>query len=199
MIMVYRVGLKAHFLLKKNIDTLLHKRGHSRRELAAYCRRSESWLSQIFTNEDRNVPLKYLDRIADFFGLATFQLFQPGISPLTERRTGQERRSGQDRRISAARRDLPTTPVRQLSVSPDDEQILAELHALDYETYQRVKGWITVARLGRPGADTERKTPPRGAPPGEAVGRSGRGHGAPRKRRKPKKSSPQQEPPTGAE
>lgn len=94
--------MKAHHLLKHNIDALLKARGQKRKELAAWCRRSESWLSQIFTDDERNMPLKYLDRIATFFGLATYQLFQPGISPLTERRTGSDRRKLKDRRLSQA-------------------------------------------------------------------------------------------------
>lgn len=95
------MSLKSHLLLKENIDSLLARRQLKRRDLAVYCRRTESWLSQIFTNPERNMPLKYLDRIADFFGLATYQLFQPGISASSERRKGLDRRSGKDRRLSA--------------------------------------------------------------------------------------------------
>ncbi len=93
--------LKAVNLLKHNIDEMLHARRQKRKDLAMWCHRSEAWLSQIFIDENRNVPLKYLDRIADFFGIATYQLLQPGISPLTERRA-KTRRSGRDRRISNA-------------------------------------------------------------------------------------------------
>ena len=158
--------MKASYLFKKNIETLLIKRGHTRHDLAFYCRRSDAWLSKILGNSDRNLPLKYLDRIAEFFGLAAYQLFQPGISPLTERRTGAERRAGGDRRVSGRRADLPASPIRQIAVTPDDEALLVDLHALDYDTYQRVKGWITVARLG---AGTGRKTPPHEAGPSGAA------------------------------
>lgn len=168
-------SMKASYLFKKNIETLLSKRGHTRHDLAFYCRRSDAWLSKILGNSDRNLPLKYLDRIAEFFGLAAYQLFQPGISPLTERRAGHERREGGDRRISGRRRDLPSSPIRQIAVTPDDEALLEELHELDYETYQRVKAWITVARLG---AGSGRKTPPRGAPPAEGAPPLRRGRGA---------------------
>lgn len=91
-------------LLKRNIDDLLRLRGYTHKDLAQWCRRSESWISKIYRHTNRGIPLKYLDRIADFFGLATYQLFQPGISPLTERRSGHDRRSGRDRRISHAQR-----------------------------------------------------------------------------------------------
>lgn len=97
-----RLHLKASELLKHNIDALLQARGQSRADLARYCRRSRSWMDKIFSEERREVPLKYLDQIADFFAIATYQLFQPGISPLTERRSGQDRRAWRDRRISRA-------------------------------------------------------------------------------------------------
>lgn len=141
--------MKAGYLFKKNIETLLKARGHTRHDLAFWCRRSDAWLSKILGNSDRNLPLKYLDRIAEFFGLAAYQLFQPGISPLTERRNGKDRRSGQDRRISAKVRRTAETPIRQIPVSPEDEALLAELRALTYDEYQRIRHWITVTRLGR--------------------------------------------------
>lgn len=104
------MNVKANHLLKSNVDALLKARGHTRKDLARYCRRSESWISQIFRDRDRNIPIKYLDKMAEFFGLATYQLLQPGISPLTERRRGRDRRSGRDRRISRAADTLETLP-----------------------------------------------------------------------------------------
>lgn len=159
--------MKASALLKHNIDTLLKARGQNRRELAIWCRQStdkkvDAWISHIFTRADREFQLKYLDRIADFFGIAVYQLFQPGISPLTERRTGEERRVKPDRRISGRPAGLPVSPVRQLSVTPEDEALLAELHALKYEQYQHVRGWINAARFGR---STARDTTPPPDPP----------------------------------
>ena len=171
--------MKASFLLRQNIKAILKARNQTAHDLAMWCRMDDSWISKILSDgpEDRarGIPLKHLDRIADFFGLATYQLFQPGISPLTERRKGQDRRGGQDRRISARRADLPA--VRQLSVTPEDEAMLVELHALDYETYQRVKGWIAVARFGR---SSGRGTAPPADPPPATSSRSGRGPRTPR-------------------
>lgn len=92
--------MKASYLLKRNVDAMLQARGQTRHDLAMWCRRTDAWLSKILGKDDRNIPMKYLDRIADFFGIATYQLFQPGIDPLTERRTGRDRRALQDRRIS---------------------------------------------------------------------------------------------------
>jgi transcriptional regulator with XRE-family HTH domain len=121
--------LKADRLLKHNIDALLKARGQTRHDLAFYCRRSDAWLSKIMdAEEDRNIQLEYLDRIADFFGIATYQLFQPGISPLTERRSGLDRRAGRDRRISAA---VPT------SQRPGDVDLMDLIRALTREGRER--------------------------------------------------------------
>lgn len=183
--------MRADSLLKHNIDAILKARGQTRHDLAVWARQStdrkkvDPWISGIFTRPNREFQFKYLDRIADFFGLAVYQLFQPGISPLTERRAGHERRNGQDRRISARRGDLPSSPIRQIAVTPEDEEVLAELHALDYETYQRVKGWITVAKIG---VGSGRKIPPpEGSPSGAAGGsrRSPRSKGTRRMTRTP--------------
>jgi len=92
--------MQANLLLKTNIDALLRARGQTRKDLAMWCRRTESWISKAFRDPNRSIPLRYFDRIADFFGLATYQLFQPGITPYTERRSGKERRSGMERRLS---------------------------------------------------------------------------------------------------
>jgi len=162
--------LRANLLLKQNIDAILKRRGKTRRELAQFTlrtvdKRADSWISHIFGAKGyhtREIPLRYLDRIADFFGLDAYRLFQPGIADVTERRADKDRRVGPDRRINATASGLPSTPIRQIAVTPDDEAILADLHALSYENYQRVKGWIAVARLG---TGRERKTPPRGGPP----------------------------------
>jgi hypothetical protein len=93
--------LTANQLLKHNIDALLKARGQTRVSLAMWCRCSRSWLDKAFSDTSRGIPVKYLDRISKFFGLAIYQLFSPGIDPLTERRT-IHRRKGRDRRLSAA-------------------------------------------------------------------------------------------------
>lgn len=94
--------LQASALLRRNIEALLRARGQTRHDLAMWCRRSDAWLSKIMDiNGTRGLPLKYLDRISDFFGIETHQLFLPGISHLHERRKG-DRRSGQDRRQLSA-------------------------------------------------------------------------------------------------
>ena len=93
--------MNANALLKANVDALLRARGQYRKDLAQWCHHSESWISKIFRNPRKHMPSQYLDRIADFFGLATYQLFQPGITGAAERRRSTPRRSGRERRISA--------------------------------------------------------------------------------------------------
>jgi len=125
------MGLKAHVLLKQNIDALLKARHLKRKDLAAWCRRSESWLSQIFRSDERNVPLKYLDRIADFFRLETYQLFQLGVVPNTDRRGGTDRRTLRDRRVNRAEDILKPPPTfaelaaRANQLSPEAYQVFA--------------------------------------------------------------------------
>lgn len=89
---------KALFVIRDNIRTLLAGRKESQTALARYCGHDKSWLNK-FLNEGRGLQLTDLDRIAAFFGIEPYQLFQPGISRLTERRSGPDRRSGQERRI----------------------------------------------------------------------------------------------------
>ena len=95
--------VKAHRLVADNVSAMLRARGQSQHDLAQWCHRSDVWVSQ-FIHGERMWQLDDLDRIADFFGIATYQLFQPGISPLTERRTTASRRSGRERRVGHAHR-----------------------------------------------------------------------------------------------
>ena len=95
------LDLKANELLKRNIDALLQERKRTRADLARWCRRSRSWLDKIYGEDRREIPLKYLDRIAEFFAFAPYQLFQPGIASGAERRRGSDRRKSRERRLSA--------------------------------------------------------------------------------------------------
>lgn len=97
--------LRALYILRTNISGLLHQRKQSQTDLASWLGHKRSWMNK-FLNGTREIQLKDLDRIADFFGLATYQLFQPGVAPGSERRSGGERRSGHDRRVSHAHRQM---------------------------------------------------------------------------------------------
>lgn len=101
---VYSLHIKVARLLAENVTALLKARGQSQHDLAHWCRKTDVWVSQ-FLHGKRLWQLDDLDRIADFFGLATYQLLQPGISPLTERRVG-DRRSGRERRIGHQLREV---------------------------------------------------------------------------------------------
>lgn len=94
--------LRADHLLAENIRTLLARRGVDAGALAVWCGHRPAWISKVLSGE-RGVQLKDLGKIADFFGLTVAEMFQHGISPLTERRrevrrSQQDRRSGEDRR-----------------------------------------------------------------------------------------------------
>lgn len=93
--------MKAERMLAENIAALLKARGQKQKDLAVWCRHSEVWISAILALK-RVAHMKDLDRIADFFGIATYQLFQPGISRFTERRSGKDRRAARDRRVGHA-------------------------------------------------------------------------------------------------
>lgn len=94
--------MHANRQMKQNVSALLKGRRLTQKDLADWCRRSETWISKILKlDSSREFPLKYWDRIADFFGISTYQLLQPGISAVTERRRHQ-RRGGADRRVGKA-------------------------------------------------------------------------------------------------
>lgn len=115
---------KATYLLVQNIQSLLAGRGESAKSLAQWAHHRPAWLSKILAGE-RGIKLSDLDKIADFFGLTVAQLFQHGISPLTERRKSErrktvDRRSGHDRRVSKLNRIHLDSSVR-FPPKPADE------------------------------------------------------------------------------
>lgn len=110
-IQLMRRELRADHLLVENIRTLLSVRGLDDSALSVWCGHKPAWISKILSKQ-RGIPVKELGKIADFFGLTVSQLFQPGISPLTERRRNQRRR-GDDRRSGNDRRQSERHPVHQ--------------------------------------------------------------------------------------
>lgn len=108
--MPYREDLRALYLLRENIGALLAARKESQASLAQYCGHQKAWINKFLNDQDavqgRGVSIPDLDKIAGFFGLQTFQLFQPGISALTERRSAADRRMGHERRIGHSGRQL---------------------------------------------------------------------------------------------
>ncbi len=121
--------LKVTYLLIQNVNALLAARGSDAKALATWCGHKPAWISKVLAGE-RGVQLKDLDKIADFFGLTVAQLFQHGISPLTERRRGQ-RRSGTDRRSATDRRQAdggrlhPEMPPFHQPLEDDNDENVA--------------------------------------------------------------------------
>ena len=107
---------KALVVLRENVKTLLYARREDQAELARHCGHDKSWINKIL-NEGRGMQLDDLDKVASFFGIEPYQLFQPGISRLTERRRGGDRRTGLDRRVGHTGR-LLTQLRMQLNKSP---------------------------------------------------------------------------------
>lgn len=77
--------LKAPRLLATNITALLQLRDQPQRALSDWCHHSEVWISKFLLGK-REIQLKDLDRIAAFFGIAVFQLFQPDVVTKVRRR-----------------------------------------------------------------------------------------------------------------
>jgi len=100
--------MKAQYLLRENIKALLRARKEDAINLARWLDHDKSWINKIL-NGHREMQIEDFDRVADFFGIATYQLFQPGISSLTERRIGSDRRSGKERRVGHAQRVMLAT------------------------------------------------------------------------------------------
>jgi hypothetical protein len=149
------VKLRAELLLAHNVRALLKARGQKPHDLAFYFHRSDAWISKILNAEfaidpkdKRGLRVVDLDRLADFFGLATYQLFAPGISPLTERRGGRERRTGRDRRISQAEYSPRPAHTPDLeTVTPWERAHLARVRRLDPEDRKHMEYLIDRALL----------------------------------------------------
>lgn len=103
--MPYTPDLKALYILRANVRALLAKRKESEALLAlALGFKHRSSLNKFLNSERAGFQMSRLDKLAAFFGLPVYQLFQPGISPLAERRISGERRSKAERRIGHSHR-----------------------------------------------------------------------------------------------
>lgn len=119
--------LRADLLLAENIRTLLSSRHLDASALALWCGHKPPWISKFLAGE-RGLQLKDLNKIADFFGLTVAELFQQGISHLTERRRGQRRaeqnrRSGQERRGQDRSGHLHPDVIMRFPPHHDHEEI----------------------------------------------------------------------------
>lgn len=133
-------------LMKANIKALLVGRGLKQKDLAEWCRKGESWASKnlALDKPDRAIPLKYWDRISDFFGLETYQLLQPGISALAERRTRVERRSGNDRRIRSVNVTRAEPQTLTVVLKPEEVARLQRIRLLNADDLRKLDELLKV-------------------------------------------------------
>lgn len=130
--------LRTAELLRRNIAALLTARGLTQVDLAFSLGHGKSWINK-FLNDARGLQLKDLGPIADVLGVQTYQLFQPGTSTLTERRTGLDRRSGRERRVGHAHRMMEGTRAELDRVSPGGKgQLRAAAKSLYRERLERI-------------------------------------------------------------
>jgi hypothetical protein len=104
----YRDDLKAVHILKLNVRSLLLARKESESLLAQHLGyKDRSGLNKFLNDQTREgFEMWRLDKLASFFGLPVYQLFQPGISALTERRVSGERRNPRERRQGHSHRQM---------------------------------------------------------------------------------------------
>lgn len=145
--------MKAKAIFRENVLSLLQSRGQRPHDLAQWCRRSDSWLSKILGKDDRNLPIEYLDRIADFFGLRAYQLFQPGLSPMTERRKGGDRRKGVERRTRHIGDGVASMNAADIGLSPQDVAFFLRFKSLTKQDREEIE------RLARAAGRVRKKTP----------------------------------------
>lgn len=123
--MPYSVDLKALYILRQNVRDLLLARKESEAWLAQCLGfKHRSSLNKFLNSERAGFQMSRLDKMAAFFGLPVYQLFQPGISAVTERRTGVSRRSGRDRRVGHAHRQAAGLRAAIEPLSPPAGRLL---------------------------------------------------------------------------
>jgi len=111
--------MRASALLKANIEALLKLQHKSKADLEKWCRKKGGWLSHALNEPARGLPVKHLDRIADFFGKDTYELFRYG--PVSERRSGKDRRAGGERRKSPDERLMMEVAGRVADARPHNQ------------------------------------------------------------------------------
>lgn len=130
--------------MKQNVASLLRARGFTAKALALWCGRKESWISKILTEPSRDFPLKYWDRMANFLGVSAYQLLQPGLSSLTERRSGTDRRTIKERRVSAGHRAM-LPAMGEVETHRPRRHVVAEAHRLTHEFESQLAALLQTA------------------------------------------------------
>lgn len=154
--MPYSPDLKALHVLRENVRALLSARKESEAWLATCLGfKHRSSLNKFLNRERTGFHMWRLDRLASFFGVPVYQLFQPGIAPNTERRVS-ERRSRVERRIGHSHRMLGMLRAEVDSAHPRTErgrdvptptQVAAKRLTDDYE--RRLFALFSQAEPGR--------------------------------------------------
>lgn len=157
--------VKSTRLLRHNIRVLLRARGLTQHDIAFAFNKSDAWIAKILSDKSdaddpqkqkRDLPMKHLDALADFFGLSPYQLLQPGISPMTERRSPMDRRAGKDRRAKLGAKP-GEVPAMDLHLTAEDIADVLRLRALGAKRRADVRMLIeeqAPRRRVRPGRDS---------------------------------------------
>lgn len=156
--------MKAARIVAENVSALLKRENYHQTDLAQHCKRSDPWVSQFLRGE-RTWQLDDLDKVADFFGMDTFELFRPGIAQRSERR-GVQRRAGVDRRVRHDLRNaqqlhgqIETARPRKDSDGAATSAHAKQLHALVADFARRVGVLLPPADAGRQTASPRRGRP----------------------------------------
>lgn len=102
-------------VLKANIVGLLARQNRKPAALAKWLHMTPSWAGKALKPSyalkpgeiPRNIPVKHLDRIAEFFRVQPCQLITPGYAA-----NASDRRSGRDRRIKERRSGIERRRTR---------------------------------------------------------------------------------------
>lgn len=130
------MGLRAVNQLRENVRELMRVRGLDQKSVSFALGHHPTWINK-FLKGTRPINVADLDGLSDLFGFTAYQLFQPGIAPLTERRK-RERRSGRDRRIGHQAR---------LLVKLDQEVARAHPHRQDDGILITATEWLILEQL----------------------------------------------------
>lgn len=167
-------SLKALYLLKTNIRALMALRHVDQPGLAKWVGHSKAWINKFLNDPVAEIQIKDLDKIADALSVETFQLFQPGTTRLTERRSAIDRRSGQERRIGQAGRQLATLQAEHTKLphggshapavrpSPDDaviQRMVADFARRITADFAQARRQTPSARPDEPVASKRHRSP----------------------------------------
>lgn len=109
--------LKGIWQLRANVKELIRVRGFTQQEVAIAAEVDATTFSKFLNGKDeREIQLWQLDKIAELFDMAVYELYLPYLPGVHAERRKGDRRSGRDRRVLAARNAHPTTPHRQRSL-----------------------------------------------------------------------------------